>query len=103
MISPHLIEEIQRLVLDGNLSRRKIAERLGVSRGTVNAVALGKRAASTNRRPQDTLRPPIGPLVRCAGCGGLVYSPCLLCRVRAYRAARRRRHCPASYLATRIR
>jgi hypothetical protein len=66
-------------------------------------VASGKHAPSTNRRRQDTLRPPVGPLVRCAGCGGLVYSPCLLCQVRAYRAARRGWHGPANYLATRIR
>ena len=85
MIAPAVVEEIKRLLDDGSLSQRKIARRLGVSRGTVNAIALGKRrvrpARSGNGR--DDFVPPSGPLVRCPICGGLVRSPCLACRVRA--------------------
>ncbi|NLF06403.1 MAG: winged helix-turn-helix domain-containing protein, partial [Pirellulaceae bacterium] len=39
MISTDLIDEVRRLLREGRLSQRKIAERTGVSRGTVNAVA----------------------------------------------------------------
>jgi hypothetical protein len=88
MISSGIIDEIQRLILGGSLSQRKIARRVGVSRGTVNAVALGKRHLSPRRRREHTLPAPVGPLVRCAGCGGLVRCPCLLCGVRAYQTAR---------------
>jgi hypothetical protein len=87
MISSRIIDEIQRLILGGSLSQRKIARHLGVSRGTVNAVALGKRPVPANRRRENTLAAPVGPVIRCPGCGGLVHSPCLLCRVRAHQAA----------------
>jgi hypothetical protein len=87
MISPQVIDEIRRLVLSATLSQRKIAQRLGVSRGTVNAVALGKRPVPHQRRREDPLPAPEGPAVRCPGCGGLVHSPCLLCRVRSMQAA----------------
>ena len=90
MIASQIIDEIQRLILSGSLSQRKIARRLGVSRGTVNAVARGKRPAPGQRPCEDPLAAPSGPLVRCPGCGGLVRSPCLLCRVRARQEDRRR-------------
>jgi hypothetical protein len=86
MISSRIVDEIQRFLLSGTLSQRKIARRLGVSRGTVNAVALGKRPEASRRHREEALPPPLGPVVRCPGCGGLVHSPCLLCRVRAYQA-----------------
>jgi transcriptional regulator with XRE-family HTH domain len=102
MLAPRTIDEIRRLILSGNLSQRKIARRLGVSRGTVNAVALGKRPRPHDRRLERPLAAPLGPVVRCPGCGGLVHSPCLLCRVRAQQAAKV--GCgPASYSVTRMR
>lgn len=96
MIAPSVVEEIKRLLAEGRLSQRKIAQNLGVSRGTVNAIALGKR---TERSPEcrgreDEIPPPEGPVERCPTCGGMVHVPCLACRVRAIREetlSRRRR------------
>ena len=85
MIASAVVDEIQRLLDTGSLSQRKIARRIGVSRGTVNAIALGKRPARRprSRDERDEFVPPSGPLVRCPICGGLVQAPCLACRVRA--------------------
>ncbi len=86
MIAPALVEEIRGLLSASGLSQRKIAARLGVSRGTVNAIALGRRAdRATPARQADGLPAPAGPAVRCPGCGGRVQMPCLLCYVRAWK------------------
>ena len=85
MITPAIVEEIGRLLGEERLSRRKIAVRTGVSRGTVNAIALGKRPDYAPRKGQwaDDFVPPGGLPLRCPGCGGMVQMPCLACRVRA--------------------
>lgn len=82
MIEPATIEEIQRLLGQGDVSQREIARRIGVSRGTVAAVARGEypRTRPKTQIEDDT---PSGPPQRCPGCGGNVYMPCRLCRVRA--------------------
>jgi hypothetical protein len=87
MIAPPVVEEIKRLLAEGRTSQRKIAKQLGVSRGTVNAIALGKRPERPPVPPdgEDELPPPDGPVMRCPTCGGLVHMPCLACRVRAIR------------------
>ena len=76
--------EIRRLLYEGKLSQRKIAIRLGVSRGTVSAVAAGKRPdnEAMRRKRDDGFVPPGGPPVRCRGCGGKAKMPCLACYVR---------------------
>ena len=43
MIAHAMVGEIRRLLDEGLMSQRKIARRLGVSRGTVHAIARGKR------------------------------------------------------------
>jgi transcriptional regulator with XRE-family HTH domain len=84
MIAQHLVEQIERLLAEGKLSHRKIARETGVSRGTIGAIASGKRCV----RPQtaflwdDDLLVPEGPPERCPNCGGMVYMPCRLCRTR---------------------
>jgi Helix-turn-helix domain len=83
MIAQTTVDEILHLLDAGSLSQRKIARRLGVSRGTVNALAQGKRPAHLGRTDFEDFAPPIGPPRRCPGCGGLVLMPCLLCHVRA--------------------
>ena len=89
MIAADLIAEIQRLLAEGKLSQRKIAKLTGVSRGTIGAVANGKREL----RPREVdcweagLEPQPGPPQHCPGCGGLVYLPCRLCRTREFLAA----------------
>lgn len=85
MLANTLVSEIRGLLADGGLSQRKIAQRAGVSRGTVNAIARGRRPDSTVRGPQppDDSIAPDGLPRRCPGCGGMVQMPCLLCYVRA--------------------
>ncbi|MEN6493094.1 MAG: helix-turn-helix domain-containing protein [Thermoguttaceae bacterium] len=90
MITPAVVEEIKRLLDSGHLSQRTIARQLGVSRGTVNAIALGKRLEpGPDQNPDPGFAAPEGPLTRCPGCGGLVMMPCLLCHVRAMRERER--------------
>ena len=90
MIAAELIVEVRRLLAAGGLSRREIARRTGVGRGTVSAVAAGKRTDKTEPRNagHPELQAPAGPPQRCGGCGGMVAMPCLLCRARAARRTR---------------
>ena len=84
MIAQVVVDEIQSLLDEGELSQRRIARRLGVSRGTVHAIANGKRPDyCTLRHDTDGFLPPVGPPRRCPSCGGMVLMPCLLCHVRS--------------------
>ena len=99
MLAPARVAEIHRLLAEGRLSRRAVARAVGVSRNTVAAIALGRRPDyELLRRPADD-EPPLGPPRRCPGCGGMVYLPCRLCRMRRRLAAGARRpfdlHCAA--------
>jgi hypothetical protein len=80
MIAMELVEEITRLLAEGRLSQRSIARLTGVSRGTIGAIASGKRPAPREKPEEEEM--PTGPPQRCPGCGGYVYLPCRLCRVR---------------------
>ncbi len=83
MIQHSIVQEVKRLLAEGNLSQRKIAKRIGLSRATVGAIASGKRPDYKQRPPsEDDLFQPTGPSRRCSGCGGVVYLPCRLCYVR---------------------
>jgi hypothetical protein len=76
--------EAHRLLAEGNLSRRKIATLVGISRSTVSAIATGsyaERLASRQARTETSMVPR-GPLGRCPQCGGMVYLPCWACHVR---------------------
>lgn len=88
MLDSSVIGEVRRLLAAGQLSQRAIARRLGVSRGTVNAVALGRRKDRSSPE-RDELPPAFtdGPPERCPGCGGLVRMPCLACRIESMRQA----------------
>ncbi|MHC4399969.1 MAG: winged helix-turn-helix transcriptional regulator [Planctomycetota bacterium] len=90
MIPNALVDEVKRLLSEGRLSQRKIARRVGVSRGTVNAIARGKRPDYEARAKEDDFLAPAGPLARCSTCGGMVYMPCLACGVRAMKDSRQR-------------
>ncbi|MBN2580891.1 MAG: helix-turn-helix domain-containing protein [Pirellulales bacterium] len=81
MLAPHLQEEIRRLLAAGKMSRRKIARLTGVSRGTVGLIAAGKRRGPVPPWEDDPARP-LEPPKRCPSCGGLVFMPCRLCRMR---------------------
>jgi predicted XRE-type DNA-binding protein len=86
MHTTDLLYEIHRLILVGELTQREIAAHLGVSRGTVSAVASGARSL-VGREPRRTYSPltPTTPPVRCGRCGYRVYLPCIICRVREHR------------------
>jgi len=92
MIPFAVVDEIERLLHEGGLSQRKIARRVGVSRGTVNAIARGRRPdyRALRRDRVDEFAAPCGPFARCPTCGARVQMPCLACRVRAFRESRRR-------------
>jgi len=87
MVPAWRVAEIRRMLAQGEFSQRKIAEQTGVSRGTIGAIALGRRPDYDDRRQavRGDFAAPAGPLRRCPGCGGMVLMPCLLCRVRALR------------------
>jgi hypothetical protein len=85
MLATAVVQEIDRLLKMGQLSHRKIAARLGVSRGTVSAIASGRRGL----HGRDSFDAGCGarraglPPTRCPGCGYRVYEPCLICRARS--------------------
>ena len=93
MIGPAVIEEIQRLLAEGDLSQRKIAKVMKVSRGTVGAVAGGKRRPYYPR-PEDPDEQFTGPVRRCPGCGGMATVPCRACRIRELKARSSKRDQP---------
>jgi hypothetical protein len=90
MLPTTLVHEIDRLLQEGELSHRKIAARLGVSRGTISAIASGRRGLY-GKEPVDAhlLRVPSSPPTRCPHCGYRVYFPCNICRTRAHRRRQR--------------
>ena len=91
MIATTIVTEVRRMLREGRLSQRQIALRVGVSRGTVNAIALERRRHGSARdgRPDDGFIPPRGKPMRCPNCGGLAQMPCLLCYLRAKRRTQR--------------
>ena len=102
MIAVAIVDQVKDLLARGELSQRTIARRLGISRGTVHAIAAGKRSDRVGR-----LQPklgdgghessvglladfivPAGLHLRCPGCGGKVQMPCLACYVRSLQQKR---------------
>ncbi|MAT68487.1 MAG: hypothetical protein CMJ58_03090 [Planctomycetaceae bacterium] len=92
MLSVKVVEEICRLLAEGELSQRAIAKRLSVSRGVIGAIASGKRGIYGRETPRaaDPTDWDGQPPQRCPTCGGMVRMPCLLCEARAYRRRQRR-------------
>src|SRR6185369_2834794 len=83
MLALARVKEVERLLAEGRLSQRKIARLLRVSRSTVSAIAAGRRPDYEARLAARASEfEPLGPIERCSGCGGMVYTPCRLCRVR---------------------
>lgn len=84
MLAPTVIRLVQKLLNQGRLSHRKIAQAAQVSRGTVNRIASGKRPAEMVRRrsEHDEMELPAGPPERCPQCGSMVLMPCRACRTR---------------------
>jgi hypothetical protein len=88
MIHESVVQEVKRLLFVEGLSQRNVAAQTGVSRGSVHAIARGKRPDPKPRSDDDSIALFQGPPQRCPSCGGLVYMPCLLCRVRTLRTYR---------------
>ncbi|MCE9604543.1 MAG: hypothetical protein K8U03_06510 [Planctomycetia bacterium] len=81
MLSNIVVEEIRRLLAEGKLSQRAISKQTGISRGTITAISMNRRNERVPRR-EEPLDADLGPPARCPTCGGTVYMPCRLCRVR---------------------
>jgi hypothetical protein len=88
MLRQELVQRIAEMIQTGKWSLRRIARELGVARGTVAAIAHGRRRERAQRTAdnEDGLPYPNGPFVRCPTCGHRVQMPCLLCRLRSWRA-----------------
>jgi hypothetical protein len=84
MIAAEMVDEVRRRLREGRASQRRIAVELGISRGTVNAIARGRRPDYHVGQPPraDGFVPPSGLPARCPGCGAKVQMPCLLCYIR---------------------
>jgi hypothetical protein len=83
MIAPDTVADIRRLLAEDVLGQREIARRMGVCRSTVGAIAAGRRLDRPAKRPPEAdLWETSDPPERCSTCGGLVYMPCMLCRLR---------------------
>ena len=86
MLANSAIEAARKLLLEGKLSRREIADRLGISRGSVNSIFNGTLTTRDESPPVADGDPlETGPIERCVTCGGRVYMPCRLCAVREWK------------------
>ena len=88
MLDVSVIDEVARLIREGRLSQRRIAKKLGISRGIVGAVANGTRSLfgmHANKENAESVEQTTSRLPeRCPGCGGRVLLPCVYCRAQAY-------------------
>jgi len=101
VLDPRTVDRVLTLLTVTSLSQREIARRTGVCRGTVNAMALGRRPnadlrdtferLTDERRRASGAPPPSRPARRCPECGAKVKLPCLACRDRRLLAQGRRR------------
>jgi hypothetical protein len=84
MLSIDLVHEINRLLRTGELSQRQIAARLQVSRGTVGAIASGRRGLNGKEDADQVPKPKTTrqQSMRCRHCGYRVYPPCRICIAR---------------------
>jgi hypothetical protein len=95
MLSDETIALVAQL-LTTPLSQRRVAKITGVSRGTVNAVALGKLVPGRCSDKQNPGRPappatfhggpPAEKATRCPDCGALAIAPCYSCQLRRVNA-----------------
>lgn len=86
MLARSVVETIDRLLKEGKLSNRQIAQQVGASRTSVDAIARGGRGLfGHGRDPESDECDTIEPSLRCPKCGFQVHLPCLVCRTREYR------------------
>ena len=87
MLTSRQIAEVHRLLADGQWSQRDVARMVGISRGSVQLIASGRRKDFGSDAEDESEEP--GFAVRCPTCGGKVYAPCRLCRIRNLKAEER--------------
>jgi len=98
-ITAEIMNDVLRLLRQPEQSQRSVARATGVSRATVAKIASGRFRPFVPREgnDHDSWRP-TGPIGRCPTCGGRVYLPCRLCKVRTLKSQegerRRRPHAP---------
>lgn len=81
MLSTAVIHEVAELLAAGDLSQRKIAEKCGVSRGTVQLISTGKRGLYGREDSASAVDPIDAPPHRCGGCGALIVTRvCVACK-----------------------
>ena len=96
MLAPEKVQQIRQMLAEGKHSQRRIARILGVSRGTVLAIANNRRPdyealrRARQEEEETALLQFSGPPRRCPDCGGKVYMPCLACRARRWKEKQRR-------------
>lgn len=78
------VRQVKELLDSEELSQRKIAKQVGVSRGTVKAIACGARGLWSRDDPLVAPSDEAVEYIRCAGCGKLVTLPCHFCAAQAY-------------------
>lgn len=88
MIPQDDIDRVVHLLGLGRLSQRQIAHRVGVSRGTVAAIADGRRGHHGRQQTNEAEAVRAG---RCPSCGVRVYLPCVACRAREFQRRTDRR------------
>lgn len=96
MLEPSVVAEVERLVAAKTLSLKKIADITHVSRGSVSAIAAGKRRIKLRKTVcaadivegaapmREKFYYPSGPFARCPICGARVQMPCLACQIEKY-------------------
>ena len=88
MLDSHIVKRIKTLLTVKKWSLRKIVKLTGVSRSTVLAIAAKKWTEHPPLLSDEALLAPLDPPERCPTCGGMVFMPCLLCRLRDELAAK---------------
>ena len=89
MLDPEKVAAVKRLVAEGGRPQRKIARMVGVSRGSVQAIATGRRPDyETHRLAEKRLQEAAevlgtSPPERCPDCGGMACMPCRACHLKA--------------------
>lgn len=92
LIHPGLVAETKRLLALGTISQRKVATRVGISRGSVGNIFHGRRRDAPDPGELNPDEVVFYPATRCTGCGGKIHiTPCRLCKARAVLAAAQRR------------
>jgi hypothetical protein len=82
MVDPEIEGQIERGLVAGQVSHRRLAAELGISRGTVNAMAARTRPMDLSRRRALKRNPdlPLLSVGHCGRCGRRIELPCRACR-----------------------